>query len=320
MSWCSHKYEGNYEMTALVTGKGIVPVLQTPFHTDGKIDFESLGFLVEDAVAGGASGFLAPAVASEVEFLTLDERRQLVHFIAEMVRGRVPFIAGASAEKPEECHEFACHAVEMGADGFLVAIPQTLYGTPEAIPHFLETAVGDIDLPLIVQDLQWDGPGLSISAIKDLKQRLPTLVGLKIETVPAGTKYTDVRREIGEDFYIAGGWAVPQMIEALDRGVDAMMPQASMVRLDAAVFRLHIAGRRSEALDLFWKLLPILAFANQEITTSIAFFKALLVRRGVFCTETMRRPGFRWDRWNRRVASELMDLYLALECDVVGHQ
>jgi 4-hydroxy-tetrahydrodipicolinate synthase len=67
---------------------------------------------------------------------------------------------------------------------------------------------------------------------------------------------------------------------------------------------------------LFRRLLPVLAFTNQEIATSIAFFKRLLVRRGVFAHETMRDPGFTWDDHNTRIADELIDLYLQLEAEV----
>jgi dihydrodipicolinate synthase/N-acetylneuraminate lyase len=303
-------------MGGLILKKGVVPVLQTPFNKDHSIDFPSLERLIEDAITAGATAFLAPAVASEVEYLSSKERQLLVGFIAKTIRGRVPFIAGASAESANHCHQFAEQAVEAGADACLIAIPERLYGSTEDISPFLLRAVTDIPLPLIVQDLQWNGPGLSLNGILRLRQALPTLIGLKIETVPSGPKYTAVRQELGESFYIAGGWAVPQMIEALDRGVDAMMPQASMLRLDVAVLQLHAGGQRYQALELFRKLLPILSFANQEITTSIAFFKALLVRRGIFAGETIRRPGFHWDIWNRRIAEELIDLYLTLEREV----
>ena len=59
-------------------------------------------------------------------------------------------------------------------------------------------------------------------------------------------------------------------------------------------------------------------FTNQEITTSIAFFKRLLVRKGLFQTDRVRVPGFQWDRFNRRIADELIEHYLALEQEVAA--
>lgn len=55
---------------------GILAVLQTPFCQNGDIDFVSLERLVEDAIRSGVDGLLAPAVASEVDYLTITERKQ----------------------------------------------------------------------------------------------------------------------------------------------------------------------------------------------------------------------------------------------------
>ena len=71
----------------------------------------------------------------------------------------------------------------------------------------------------------------------------PGFAGLKIETVPAGPKYTEVRRMLGNVF-LAGGWAVPQLIEALDRGADiaifdAVTPEEAIAEIaqPVAVFK-----------------------------------------------------------------------------------
>lgn len=292
---------------------GIVPVLQTPFDQQGELDFAGLERLIEDAIAGGAAGFLAPAVASEVDCLSGEERVRLVRFIARTVGGCLPLLVGASSEEVEESRAFARLAEEVGASAWLMAVPEALYHRRAEIPAFFQAVAAGCRLPFVIQDLQWTGPGLSLEDIGKLKQALPTLAGIKIETVPAGPKYTEVRQAFGADFYIAGGWAVPQLIEALDRGVDAIIPEASMVRVYAAIYRMYRGGNRQGALELFRRLLPVLAFTNQEIGVSIAFFKLLLVRLGVFRHETMRRQGFRWDTYNRRIADELVELYRSLE-------
>jgi 4-hydroxy-tetrahydrodipicolinate synthase len=47
-------------------------------------------------------------------------------------------------------------------------------------------------------------------------------------------------------FYIAGGWAVTQMIEALDRGIDAIIPESSMARVYTAIDR-HFSAAGAHA-------------------------------------------------------------------------
>jgi 4-hydroxy-tetrahydrodipicolinate synthase len=292
---------------------GIVPVVQTPFASDGSIDFLSLDRLVADAIAGGASGFLAPVVASEVAWLTVPERKQILERISNIARGRVPLIVGASSDDPATCRDMATFAMGLGAAAWLVAVPQFLYQRPDGVASFFLEVCRDCPLPLVIQDLQFGGPGLPLSAICELRDKIPTFTGIKVETIPSGPKYTEVRNALGRDFYIAGGWALPQMIEALDRGVDAMIPESSMVRVYRTIDQLYRSGQRDEAVQRFRLLLPVLVFTNQELAVSIAFFKRLLVRKGIFTSEALRIPGFTWDCYNVRIADELIKYYLTLE-------
>lgn len=293
--------------------RGILPVVQTPFDARGQVDEAGVVRLVEATLAAGACGFLVPAVASEVSSLSPAERLRLLHLTLDTVQGRVPILAGCSSDDPEECVGLGLAARHAGAAAILVAVPQSCYLNSESILPFFGSIAPRVDLPLVIQDLEWSGPGLSLPQIEALAGRLPSLSGIKIETVPSGPKYSAVRRALGPGFFIAGGWAAPQMIEALDRGVDAMIPECSMVAVYDTVFRLHRAGARAEAAGLFRSLLPILAYSNQEIRTSIAFFKRLLVRKGIFENETMRGEPFPWDEFNSRIAGELIQLYLDLE-------
>jgi hypothetical protein len=42
------------------------------------------------------------------------------------------------------------------------------------------------------------------------------------------------------------------------------------------------------------------------------------VRKGIFETARMRLGAFEWDRFNERIADELIEHYLALESEVRG--
>lgn len=296
--------------------RGIIPVLQTPFGVDGGIDYESLGRLIDDAVEGGATGFLSPAVASEVGTLTGSERDKLGRFVHGRIGGRAALIAGCSSTDADECARLANSAEAIGADAVLVAAPDGLRDDAEGLVRFMKTATGGVRLPLIVQDLDWMGPGVAVEALLRLRDEIPQFGGIKIETVPAGPKYTLAREVLGSEFHISGGWATPQMIEAMDRGVDGLIPEASMVRVYIAIWRLHEEGRRQEAVELFRRFVPILTFSNQEIHLSIAFFKRLLVRKGIFSGERMRAGAFAWDAYNLRIAEELIDYCLDLESEL----
>jgi dihydrodipicolinate synthase/N-acetylneuraminate lyase len=58
---------------------------------------ESLAALVEDAIVAGVHGFVTPAVASEAEYLDVEERHRIVRIVAATTGERVPWILGASS-------------------------------------------------------------------------------------------------------------------------------------------------------------------------------------------------------------------------------
>ncbi|MBA7520855.1 L-2-keto-3-deoxyarabonate dehydratase [subsurface metagenome] len=300
-------------LRGISTLKGIVSVVQTPFTDTGHIDFESLKSLVEDAIISGADGLLVPAVASEVAFLSDSERKRIFTTVLQAASSRVPVIAGASYENPASCRIFARWASGQGAVACLVAVPVALYmNTENIVPFFQEVSRG-VGLSMIVQDFEFNGPGLTLHMIRKLKHKIPSMTGIKVEPTPAGPKYTAVREALGDDFLIAGGWAVSQFIEALDRGVDAIIPESSMIRVYKRIQQCYKQGKRESAIEIFNRLLSILSFTNQEVGNSILFFKHLVVRKGIFQTTNMRYPQPQWDSYSLRLTEELIERYLELE-------
>ncbi|MCA9448188.1 MAG: dihydrodipicolinate synthase family protein [Candidatus Omnitrophica bacterium] len=298
---------------------GILGVLQTPFQSSGNIDLISHTRLIEDAIEGGGDGFLVPAIASENAYLSYDEKVALAKNAQEVVQNRIPVIWGAGSSDIEECVRVGTAAVESGADGLLVAVPPELYGEPATIVEFFKTLSRQTPIPLMIQDWAPNSPGMELATILELIEKVPTFRFLKIETLPAGPKYTQVLEATAGTLHVSGGWAVPQMIEALDRGVHAMIPECSMIRVYKAIDRFHRSGERETARSLFERLLPILTFSNQNLDTSIRFFKKLLVHKGIFATAKTRLESPEFDAYSEEIASELVDRYLSLENDVLAN-
>jgi len=139
-----------------------------------------------------------------------------VKAVAGAIGGGVPFIVGASADDAETCCSFAKLAGKVKAAAYLVAEPNARYGRTEEPLSFFRSIVVASSAPIIIQDLQWNGPGLDLDSIRRLPDELPTLAGLKIETVPAGAKYTRVRETFGPDLpSTALSWFMPRLFTML---------------------------------------------------------------------------------------------------------
>ena len=125
---------------------------------------------------------------------------------------------------------------------------------------------------------------------------------LKIETVGAGKKYSAVLKELDGRLKVCGGWAVTQLIDAMARSVNAFIP-TGLEKIYVEIYRLYQNGNKEEAQLLFEKVLPVLNFSNQNIGTSIRFFKNLRVLEGLFESN--------YCRYEQAVFSELQEIEAA---------
>jgi 4-hydroxy-tetrahydrodipicolinate synthase len=299
-------------MKTLLDMRGIVTVLNTPFLDDDTIDQEGLRANVAQAIAAGVAGFLVPAMAAEVGKLSMAERIQLVETVLATVQGRLPVIGGASADTPEARLDLARRLIGLGCDGVLVSIPYT--DESQYRRHVEEVAA--LDPPfLMLQDWDANGYGVPVPVIVRLFEEIEAFRCLKVEVVPAGVKYSAVLEATGGRLHVSGGWAVMQMIEALDRGVHAFMP-TGMHAIYTRIFSLYHEEQREQARVLFNRLLPVLAFSNQHLDISIHFFKRLLWRQGVYATPRVREPILPFDAFHQRGADELIEYVLELMQDL----
>jgi 4-hydroxy-tetrahydrodipicolinate synthase len=103
------------------------------------------------------------------------------------------------------------------------------------------------------------------------------------------------------------------MLDGLERGVHAFMPEGSMVAIYRTIMARFVSGDREGARQLFESLLPILAFSNQHIDISVQFFKRVLVAKGIFGAATVRKPILALDAVQERAAAALVERVLWLE-------
>ena len=92
--------------------KGLGTALITPFTKDGKIDYKSLGHLIEHQVAGGTDYLVILGTTSEVPTLTYKEQDEIIAYVVKQVAGRMPLVLGiggnstaAVVERIEELKE-----------------------------------------------------------------------------------------------------------------------------------------------------------------------------------------------------------------------
>ena len=259
--------------------KGILPSLNTPFTNSDELDLDSLSRLVEHTITSGCGGMLGLAVAGEYNTLKFDEKIQFVNTVTRANNGRIPFICSVTAADFNESIELTKIAKSFGAEGICVQLPRDLTFSKKLL--FLEQLENLSPSILMIQDLDWTGDGMALEEIVKLFHSVEKFNWLKIETVRAGEKYTSVLQELEGRLKVCGGWAVTQLIDAMERSVNAFIP-TGLEKVYVEIHHKYQSGNKEEARSLFEKVFPVLNFSNQNIGTSIRFFKNLRVLEGLF--------------------------------------
>ena len=289
--------------------EGIITVLNTPFTTSGAVDLEALNKHVDYALQAGVAGFLVPAMASEVHKLSKHEKLHMVSTVIDRTHGKVPVFAGAGSADIAISRSMIESYIDLGCRYVLFQIQ--FDNEQQFKKDFIElAAIG----PKVIMLQDWDasGHGLPESLILELFEEVEAFKCLKIETVPANLKYSRMLQLTSGRLHVSGGWAVMQMIEGLQRGVNAFMP-TGMHYIYTEIYRLFKNGKTDDAERLFYQLLPILNFSNQHLDISIHFFKHLLHQQNIYKTPNVREPILPFDDIQLDFANVLIKKAIDLE-------
>jgi dihydrodipicolinate synthase/N-acetylneuraminate lyase len=276
---------------------GIVAVPATPFTEDNRVDVESLRRYARHALACGAVGFLAPAIAGEAETLSEAERELVISTLLEEAAGRVPVIGGATTTEPAPRLRLARRYVELGCPGVLAHIRYEDDASYNAAVRELATLNPGF---LMLQDL--DAGAVPVPLIARLHREIPCFTWIKVETSDRGRKLSAIRAAAGPSLRL--GTAGPDLIELLDRGVDSYLSTFTP-GVYARIWELHRASRRDDAIALYRRLLPALAFMATHQKIQWRFTKALLHAEGLFATTHIRIAAPALDGAEERLIAEL---------------
>lgn len=132
------------------TFQGIMSVVVTPFDGQGKIDFGVLGRQVDFLIENGIHWIVPGGTTGEYYAQSVEERKQVLSFVAEHVGTRAQLAAGTNSARPAETIELSAHAKGLGYKALMLAAPYySLPAMDELADHF-RTMAGETGLPIIL--------------------------------------------------------------------------------------------------------------------------------------------------------------------------
>jgi 4-hydroxy-tetrahydrodipicolinate synthase len=286
---------------------GVYSVLPTPFTPSGDIDPESLARVIDLFLSDGVNGFTALGVTSEVARLTDGERDRVLDMVLGQVNGRVPVVAGTTAEGVRTCIELTRRACRAGAAAVMISPPRMPKINSDAVArHFAEVASA-VDVPIIVQDYPpISGYAMEPALLARIVRDVPAARTIKLEDPPTPFKTARILEQTtGLDVAIFGGLGGVFLLEELLAGAAGAMTGFAFPQILVHIVTLFRAGKLDEAADLFYRKVPLMRFEFQE-GIGMAIRKEVLKRRGAVASAEIRSPGGRLDDSTRAALDSVL--------------
>ena len=166
------------EVKILTLFKGAATALITPFK-DGKIDYVSMGKLVEWQISQGIDALVVCGTTGEASTLSKKEKLDLIKFVVDLTDGRTPVIAGTGGNCTDSTLELTKEVETLGVDGLLIITPYYNKCTEHGLISHFEKIANAVSTPIIMYSVpSRTGVNMSSDAVDILKEH-PNIVGIK---------------------------------------------------------------------------------------------------------------------------------------------
>lgn len=177
---------------------GVFSVLPTPFARGGAVDLESLRRVVDMVIGAGVDGMTALGVTGEVDRLNERERAAVLEAVVTHANGRVPVVAGTTAQGLQTCIELSRAAREAGASAVMVSPPRLVKLNSDAVfAHFARLADA-VDIEIVVQDYPpVSGYTMEPWLLARIAREIPRARTIKLEDPPTPFKTSRILEQTG---------------------------------------------------------------------------------------------------------------------------
>lgn len=237
---------------------GSIIAIVTPFR-NGKVDERTFGDLIEWQIANGTNGIVPCGTTGESATLTHEEHHRVVKLTVEVVKGRVPVIAGTGSNSTDEAISLTRHAKQAGADGALLITPYYNKPTQEGLYRHYKAVAEAVDIPLVLYNI----PGRTgVNMLPATVARLAVMkniVGIK-EGSGSVQQASDIAQTCGDRLTVLSG-DDPLTLPMMAVGAQGVITVTAnvMPKEMAELVGSFQAGRIDEARRIHFALSPLFA-------------------------------------------------------------
>ena len=193
-------------------GTGVA--LITPFTSDLKVDFDSLGKVIDAMINGGVEYLITLGTTGETPTLDKQEKLDIVNYTFEKVADRVPVIVGIggnnTAELVHDLHKFPLDK----AIAVLSASPNYNKPSQEGIFQHYKMLAAESPKPILLYNVPGrTGRNMTAETTLRLAHEVPNIAGMK-EASGDMAQCMQILRDMPKDFLLVSGddaLALPQL-------------------------------------------------------------------------------------------------------------
>ena len=130
---------------SIFTGAGTAIV--TPFKASGEIDFNKFEELIEDQIAGSIDCIVVAGTTGEAATMSDEEQLSAIKFTCDVVKGRVPVVAGTGSNNTAHAIHLSVEAEKLGADGLLLVSPYYNKATQNGLKAHFTAIANSVKIP-----------------------------------------------------------------------------------------------------------------------------------------------------------------------------
>ena len=163
---------------SIFTGAGVA--LITPMHDDGSVNYDEMERIVNYQMENKTDAIIVCGTTGEASTMTHEEHIETIKACVDMVKKRVPVIAGTGSNCTQTAVYLSKEAYKAGADGVLVVSPYYNKATQNGLKkHFTEIAAS-MDLPVVLYNIQGrTGVNIQPKTLAALSKEVENIVAVK---------------------------------------------------------------------------------------------------------------------------------------------
>lgn len=237
-------------------GSGVAII--TPFTENNEVNYEKLTELLEWQLKEGTDAIIACGTTGEAPTLSDIEHKAVIKHCVEVVKGRVPVIAGTGSNDTAYAIHMSQYAENVGADGLLVVAPYYNKPTQRGIIANFEAVADSVNIPIILYNVEGrTGVNIEPSTVEYLSKN-PKIIGIK-EASGNISQVVEIARVVPEGFFIWSGnddMIVPMMSMRGDGVISVIANIAPKDTHD--LVQLFMDGKIKESADLQLRMKPLI--------------------------------------------------------------